>query len=115
VKTWIDLLFIDPRLAPGTDPLLPGRPGVLVASRGGGYGPGTPREGWDHSTPWLRRIFSDVFGMDLRVVEAELTLAFVNPAMASLRGLAEQSRRSAHEAAAEHGRDIATRGRLAAA
>ena len=28
-------------------------PTYRPASRGGGYGPGTPREGWDHAQPWL--------------------------------------------------------------
>ena len=27
---------------------------VIVTARGGGYRPGTPREGWDHREPWLR-------------------------------------------------------------
>jgi FMN-dependent NADH-azoreductase len=106
VKTWVDLLFADPRLAAGGDRPLAGRPAVLVVSRGGGYGPGTPREGWDHSTPWLRRIFADVYGLDLRVVEAELTLADVNPALAGLRDVAARSRADAHTAAAGYGREL---------
>jgi FMN-dependent NADH-azoreductase len=109
LKTWVDLLITDPRLKPGGEPPLAGRPGVLVVARGGGYGPGTPREGWDHATPWVRRILEDVFGLDLHLVEAELTLAGVNPAMEALRGLADQSRRDAHVAAGEHGRTIALR------
>ncbi|GDY32878.1 FMN-dependent NADH-azoreductase [Gandjariella thermophila] len=109
LKTWIDLLIADPRLGPGSDRPLAGRPLTLVIARGGGYGPGTPREGWDHATPWLHRIFADVFGMDTRVVAAELTLADVNPAMAELRGLAAESLRHAHAAAAEHGQDMARR------
>jgi FMN-dependent NADH-azoreductase len=104
LKTWVDLLITDPRFAPGSGQPLAGRPGILVVARGGGYGPGTPREGWDHATPWVQRILADVFGLDLRTVEAELTLAPVVPAMESLRDLAEQSRRAAHLAADAHGR-----------
>ena len=48
--------------------------------RGGGYGAGTPREGWDHATPYLLRILGDVWGADVTLVEAELTLADVVPA-----------------------------------
>ncbi len=107
LKTWVDLLITDPRLGPGVPQPLGGRPGILVVARGGGYAPGTPREGWDHSTPWVRRILADVFGLDLKVVEAELTLAEVNPAMESLRPLAAQFRREAHQAAAEYGRGLA--------
>jgi FMN-dependent NADH-azoreductase len=107
VKAWIDLVITDPRMATGGGQPIAGRPAVLVVVRGGGYGPGTPREGWDHSTPWLRRIFADVWGLDLRIVEAELTLADVNPAMAGLRDLAARSRAAAHAAAEDRGRDIA--------
>src|SRR5690606_38609380 len=65
---------------------------TIVVSRGGGYGPGTPREGWDHDTPYVRRIFADVLNADVTVVTAELTLAPVKPEMAHLRELAEGSR-----------------------
>jgi FMN-dependent NADH-azoreductase len=114
VKAWVDLITIDPRLRPRPELALEGRPAVLVIARGGGYGPGTPREGWDHSTPWLRRIFVDVLGMDLQVAEAELTLAGVNPALDEFRGLAAESLRNAHETAEVHGRTIADRVRAAA-
>jgi FMN-dependent NADH-azoreductase len=114
LKAWVDLLITDPRLAPGAGQPLAGRPATLVVVRGGGYGPGAPREGWDHSTPWLRRILGDVFALDLHLVEAELTLAKVNPAMEELRGLAEQSLRDAHATAENHGRTIAARVRAAA-
>ncbi|NMH99516.1 FMN-dependent NADH-azoreductase [Pseudonocardia acidicola] len=114
LKTWIDLLIADPRLGPGQQPLA-GRPLALVVARGGGYGPGTPREGWDHATPWLQRIFGDSFGMDVRVVVAELTLAEVNPAMADLRDMAAQSRSDAHALAEAAGRDFAGRALAASA
>ncbi|MEJ2869277.1 NAD(P)H-dependent oxidoreductase [Actinomycetospora sp. OC33-EN08] len=102
LKSWVDLLITDPRFAPGTSPLA-GTEVVLVVSRGGGYGPGTPREGWDHGTGWITRILADVWGADVHVVEAELTLADVVPAMAELRPLAAQNRAEAHEAAAKIG------------
>jgi len=103
LKSWIDLLITDPRFAPGTSPLA-GRPVVVVASRGGGYGPGTPREGWDHGTGWLVRILGDVWGADVTVVEAELTLAEVVPAMESLRPLAAELHAAALDAAQAAGR-----------
>ncbi|MFI5841887.1 FMN-dependent NADH-azoreductase [Catenuloplanes sp. NPDC051500] len=109
VKHWFDLLLTEPRFSPGGDRILEGRPAVLVTARGGGYGPGTPREGWDHSTPYLRRMFGDILGLDLHVAEAELTLAGVNPAMEALRGLAEKSLADAHVTAESHGRTIAAR------
>jgi len=95
LKAWVDVLITDPRFAPGTQPLA-GRPVALVVSRGGGYGPGTPREGWDHGTGWLVRILGDVWGGDVTVIEAELTLADTVPAMAELRPLAARVRAQAH-------------------
>lgn len=111
-KTWIDLLITDPRFGPGTTPLA-GRPGFLVVAKGGGYDPGTPREGWDHGTAYLRRILADVWGLDLEVVEAELTLADVTPAMEGLRGLAREKLDAAHDAARSAAGGV--RGRLVSA
>ncbi|MCS7479249.1 FMN-dependent NADH-azoreductase [Umezawaea endophytica] len=106
-KTWADLVITDPRMAPGSAPATKGKPAVLVTVRGGGYGPGTPREGWDHATAWMRRILAEVWEMDLKVVESELTLAEVSPQMESLRGLAAEVRVAAERSAREHGRDLA--------
>jgi len=78
-----------------------------VISRGGGYGPGTPRAGWDHATPYLTRIFADSWGLDLKVVEAELTLAPVVPAMADLIPLHERSLSAAHAKAQTDSRHLA--------
>jgi FMN-dependent NADH-azoreductase len=102
IKTWIDLVNTDPRVLPG--PLLPDKPMVLATVRGGAYGAGTPREGWDHSTGYLRRILHDVWGADLTVVEREFTLAGVNPALDEFRDVARQMHDEALSAAAEAGR-----------
>jgi FMN-dependent NADH-azoreductase len=111
-KSWVDLVITDPRMAAGTDTAVAGKPAVLVTVRGGGYSAGTPREGWDHATGWMRRILEDVWHLDLRVVESELTLAEVVPAMAELRGLASELRIRAEQEARRHGRSLA--GRIAA-
>ena len=63
---------------------------MLVVVRGGAYGAGTPREGWDHSTGYLRRIIADVWGADLTLVEREFTLVGVNPALDDFKELADQ-------------------------
>ncbi|MGW4945645.1 FMN-dependent NADH-azoreductase [Actinoplanes sp. NPDC004185] len=104
VKIWIDLAMAGGHHG---ERLLDGKPTILVTSRGGGYGPGTPREGWDHNTGYLRRIVADVWGAELTVIEQELTLAAVTPAMASLLETADTLRRDAHEAAAQAGRKLA--------
>lgn len=92
VKAWVDhLIFpgvsVDPVSGEG---LLAGTELVVLAARGGGYGPGAPREGWDHAGQWLPHGLS-LTGLEPRFVAAELTLADVNPAMAELRGLAAES------------------------
>jgi len=104
VKTWFDLA-----LAPdANERLLDGTPTVLVTTRGGAYGPGTPREGWDHNTDYLRRILVDKWGADLEVVEREFTLVGVNPALDAFTEEAELLRKQAEEAAVEAGRLLAT-------
>jgi FMN-dependent NADH-azoreductase len=92
-KAWIDLILSEPRFAPSATRPLEGRPGYLMTARGDGYGPGTPRHGWDHSTPYLQRILKDQWGLDLTSVEVELTLADVTPAMEALRPLAAENLR----------------------
>jgi FMN-dependent NADH-azoreductase len=107
-KAWVDLVVTDPRMASTVEPVNRGKPAVLVVVRGGGYGPGTPREGWDHATAWMRRILADVWQLDLRVIEAELTLVGVNPALDHLTDLAAQSRRAAEAAARQFGATLHT-------
>ncbi len=106
VKAWIDLAIIG--AAPGAR-LLADKPVVLVVTRGGGYGPGMPKEGWDHATGYVRRILADVWGADLTVVERELTLVGVNPAMDALKPQAAAAKSAAELAAAAAGRALAER------
>jgi FMN-dependent NADH-azoreductase len=106
-KTWVDVMITDPRLSPKPEPTLAGRPAVLAAIRGGAYGEGTPRAGWDHSTGWIRRILEDVWGLDLKVVDLEFTLAGVNPALDEFKELAASMRVEAEKIAWEHGRHLA--------
>jgi FMN-dependent NADH-azoreductase len=106
VKIWADLLLTDPRFQPGSK-TIEGRPAFLVTARGGGYGAGTPREGWDHSTSWLVRMFNDILGLDVQTIETELTLADSQPHMADLRDLAAEKLRNAHDAAQSHGKRLA--------
>jgi FMN-dependent NADH-azoreductase len=105
LKTWIDILISDPRFAPGTE-TVKGRPAFLVIARGGGYGEGTPRAGWDHSTAYIRRILQDVLGLDLDIIETELTLAEVTPQMAELRDMARAQLAESHESARTSARAV---------
>jgi len=86
IKAWVDHL-----IAPGVSVdaqtnagLLGDTEFIVLAARGGGYGPGTPREGWDHAEPWLRHALSTT-GLEPRFITAELTVASSNPAMADHR------------------------------
>ncbi len=57
---------------------------VIVTARGGGYRPGTPREGWDHREPWLRHALSLLGVENVDFIDTELTLARESPAMIPL-------------------------------
>jgi FMN-dependent NADH-azoreductase len=96
VKAWVDHLIapglsIDAATGEGK---LGGSEFIVLQARGGGYGEGTPREGWDHARPWLPHGVS-LTGLDPRFITAELTLADVNPQMADLRDLAAASLKAA--------------------
>ncbi|WP_270070664.1 NAD(P)H-dependent oxidoreductase [Streptomonospora mangrovi] len=105
-KTWVDLVIAG--AGPAT-PLLKGTPTVLATTLGGGYGPGAPREGWDHSTPYLRRVLADIWQAELTVIKRELTLAATTPGMEDLKDLAEQEHARALAGAREVGRSLAAR------
>jgi FMN-dependent NADH-azoreductase len=107
IKTWIDLVIAAPRDG-AAGPLLAGKPAVLVTVRGGSYGSGTPREGWDHSTGYLRRILADVWGAELTVVEREFTLVGVNPALDQFTDQATRMKAAADAAAQQAGRALIT-------
>jgi FMN-dependent NADH-azoreductase len=99
VKAWVDHLIapglsVDPATHEG---LLGGRDLIVLAARGGGYAPGTPREGWDHAEQWLPHGLA-LTGLVPRFITAELTLADVTPAMAALKPLAAESLTAAENA-----------------
>jgi len=110
MKTWIDLIITDPRAGAGAPPVLAGKNVVLCTVRGGAYGAGTPREGWDHSTSYLRRILADVWGAELTVVEREFTLVGVNPALDSFTDAAAAMHQEARAAAQQAGKALAVVG-----
>jgi FMN-dependent NADH-azoreductase len=78
-KAWFDRIVSEQTMGKLSDKTF-----VVVTARGGGYGPGTPREGWDHREPWLRHALSTL-GVDSPVfITAELTLAREAPEMIPL-------------------------------
>ncbi|BCY12331.1 FMN-dependent NADH-azoreductase [Actinoplanes sp. L3-i22] len=106
VKAWFDLAMAG---GENGEKYLDGKPVIVVTSRGGAYGPGTPREGWDHNTDYLRRVVGDIWGADLILVEREFTLVGVNPALDAFTETANEMKEAAHQAAAEAGRAHASR------
>jgi FMN-dependent NADH-azoreductase len=100
VKTWLDLVMVDRELLAGE--VLRGKPVIFTLARGGGYSPGSPKEGWDYATPYLERIFGEVFNMTIRKAVAELTLAPVTPGMETLIDASKVSEEEAHLDAEKH-------------
>ncbi|MFE3323361.1 FMN-dependent NADH-azoreductase [Streptomyces sp. NPDC059176] len=110
-KAWLDQIMVPGRTL-GPDPralATAGRPAVVITSRGGAYGPGTPREGWDHLVPYLATALGKALALDVEFVTCELTMAHRNPAMIDLRDAADASRAEAHELAEQHAQKIAAR------
>ncbi|POX61723.1 FMN-dependent NADH-azoreductase [Streptomyces sp. Ru62] len=108
LKAWLDNVILFGRTA-GETPSAKGTPVTVVASRGGSYAPGTPREGYEYVQNYLTAVLADALGMDLDFIVPELTMAPQNPAMAELIPLYEASRDQALEAAASKAKQLAER------
>jgi len=106
LKAWLDNVIVMGRTA-GDTPSAKGTPVTVVASRGGSYAPGTPREGYEYVQNYLESVLKDMLGLDVEFIVPELTLAAQMPAMAELVPLAEASRAKALEDASARGRTLA--------
>jgi FMN-dependent NADH-azoreductase len=109
-KAWLDQIILRGYTANfGGEPPLGGRPATLILSYGGGYDPGTPREGWDFVQPYLETVLGKALALDLTIIKTQLTLAERNPAMADLILHAKEQRSAAHTQAEAHARTIGAR------
>jgi FMN-dependent NADH-azoreductase len=108
LKAWLDHVILMGRTA-GDAPSAAGTPVTVVASRGGSYAPGTPREGFEFVQTYLRKVLGDMLGLEVDFIVPELTLARTTPAMADLVDLADASRAKAHEDAARKAKQLAAR------
>ncbi|WP_063041676.1 FMN-dependent NADH-azoreductase [Nocardia pseudovaccinii] len=108
LKAWLDHIIILGRTA-GELPSAAGTPTVVVASRGGGYGPGTPRESFEFVTTYLEKTLGDTLGLDVEFIIPELTMAPHVPAMADLIDMSHASRHKAHEDAAARAKILAAK------
>jgi FMN-dependent NADH-azoreductase len=107
LKAWLDQVIILGRTA-GETPSAAGTPTVVVASRGGGYGPGTPREDHEFVITYLEKALG-ALALDVHFVVPELTLARKVPAMAGLIDLSDASKAKAHEEAAAKAKSFAAK------
>ncbi|MEV6696647.1 NAD(P)H-dependent oxidoreductase [Streptomyces sp. NPDC051453] len=108
LKAWLDNVLLLGRTA-GETPSAQGTPVIVVASRGGSYAPGTPRENYEFVQNYLEAVFTGTLGLDLDFIVPELTMAPRNPAMSELVPLYEASRRRAFEDATAKAKALADR------
>ncbi|WP_181803824.1 FMN-dependent NADH-azoreductase [Streptomyces shenzhenensis] len=108
LKAWLDNVVLYNRTM-GENPSAKGTPVTVVASRGGSYAPGTPREQFEYVQNYLTALLSEGLGMDVDFIVPELTMAPQNPAMAELVPLYEASRDRALQDAASKAKELADR------
>ena len=113
VKSWYDITYTDARVKEGA---LAGKPVVLASVLGGDYSEESGKAHWDHSTPWLRHVIENIWKADLLVVQRQLTLVGINPALDAKKRQAAEVHAAALKLATEHGRSLAAKrnGRAAA-
>ncbi|BFO18744.1 NAD(P)H-dependent oxidoreductase [Streptomyces sp. KM77-8] len=108
LKAWLDNVILVGRTA-GDDLSVKGTPVTVVASRGGSYAPGTPREGYEYVQNYLSAVLGDMLGLEAEFIVPELTMAPQVPAMAELVPLFESSRERAHQDATVKAKTLAER------
>lgn len=109
LKAWLDNVVLMGRTAANEESKAKGTPVTVIASRGGSYAPGTPREPYEYVQNYLTAVLADTLGLNLEFIVPELTMAPHNPAMAELIPLSEASRERAHEDAAAKAKSLAER------
>ncbi|MFI8483944.1 FMN-dependent NADH-azoreductase [Streptomyces rubrogriseus] len=108
LKAWLDSVLLLGRTT-GESPSAQGTPAVVVASRGGSYAPGTPRENFEFVQNYLEAVLRSTLGLDLEFIVPELTMAPRNPAMSELTPLFEASRERAHTDAVTKAKELTER------
>nr|WP_198541299.1 NAD(P)H-dependent oxidoreductase [Parafrankia soli] len=109
LKAWLDNVILMGRTIGVDAPSAKGTPATVVASRGGSYAPGTPREGYEYVQNYLQAVLGDAAGLELEFIVPELTMAPHNPAMSDLVPLYEASRDKAHADATVKAKELAER------
>ncbi|MCX4824432.1 NAD(P)H-dependent oxidoreductase [Streptomyces sp. NBC_01142] len=108
LKAWLDQVIVVGHNA-GPDGPVAGTPITVVASRGGSYAPGTPREDFEFVQNYLEKVLTGMLGAEVDFIVPELTLAHSKAEMAELIPLADASRTKAFDEAAQKGKALAAR------
>lgn len=108
LKAWLDQVIIVGHNS-GPDGPVAGKPVTIVASRGGSYAPGTPREDFEFVQNYLEKVLTGMLGAEVDFIVPELTLAHSQPSMAELIPLADASRAQAFTDATEKAKALAAR------
>ncbi|MBX9395449.1 NAD(P)H-dependent oxidoreductase [Streptomyces sp. TRM72054] len=108
LKAWLDNVILLGRTW-GENPSAQGTPVTVVASRGGSYAPGTPREDFEFVQNYLEAVLKRTLGLDVDFIVAELTMAPRNPDMSELIPLYEASRERAFRDATTKAKELAER------
>ncbi|MER5748573.1 NAD(P)H-dependent oxidoreductase [Streptomyces sp. NPDC002088] len=109
LKAWLDNVALVGRTAMTEESKVKGTPVTVVASRGGSYAPGTPREGYEYVQNFLEAILRDMLALDVDFIVPELTMAPHNEAMSELVPLFEASRERAHQDAIVKAKEVVER------
>ncbi|WP_406094839.1 FMN-dependent NADH-azoreductase [Streptomyces sp. NBC_01013] len=108
LKAWLDHVIVVGHNV-GPDSPVAGTPITVVASRGGSYAAGTPREDAEFVQNYLEKLLTSMFAAEVDFIVPELTLAHSNPQMAELIPLADSSRAKALSDASEKAKALASR------
>ncbi|MFF5358052.1 FMN-dependent NADH-azoreductase [Streptomyces scabiei] len=109
LKAWLDNVVLIGRTAMTEGSKTKGTPVTVVASRGGSYAPGTPREPLEYVQNYLTAVLSEALGLEVDFIVPELTMAPHNPAMSELIPLSEASRAKAFDDAVVKAKNLAAR------
>ncbi len=106
LKAWLDQVILVGRTG-GATPSAAGTPVTVVSSRGGSYGPGSPRESFEFVTNYLEKVFTGMLGIEVDFIVPEFTLAPVKPELAAFVETARASKALALQEAAQKAKALA--------
>ncbi|MBL7501217.1 NAD(P)H-dependent oxidoreductase [Frankia sp. CNm7] len=100
LKAWFDQVMVVGQTIMTEDGIGPltGTKVTVVTTQGGSYGPGTPKEGWDHVSPYVSHVLAALGAADVVLINVEMTSSTINPALAQFTELFRSSRASAEQA-----------------